>query len=55
MYLCSQKAEEGVRFSGAGFIGSCEQMTFSEDSGLNFFTFEILDEHLCWTLFKIVM
>jgi hypothetical protein len=47
MYSCPQKAEEGIRFSGAGFIGSCVQMTFSEDNRLNFSTFEIIDEDLC--------
>lgn len=45
--------KEGIRYPGARFIGRCEQMTFSEDSGLNFSEFEKLDEDLCYKFLRL--
>lgn len=46
------EGRRGLRYPGAGFIGRREQMTFSEISGLNFSTFENLDEDLCYKYLK---
>lgn len=50
-----KQGRRGFRYPGAGFIGRCEQMNFSEVSGLNFSTFENLDEDLCYKYLNTVI